>query len=122
MGKLWVFGGLFISYVLYSLLVYTEGTENKIAVTPDVQQGKLLYQKYNCASCHQLYGLGGYLGPELTTAWSDPHRGEAFMRAFLQGGGRRMPNFKLSEKEIHAILRYLQYVDATAAKEKTQSP
>lgn len=122
MGKLWVFGGLFISYVLYSLLVYTEGTENKIAVTPDVQQGKLLYQKYNCASCHQLYGLGGYLGPELTTAWSDPHRGEAFMRAFLQGGGRRMPNFKFSEKEINAILRYLQYVDATAAKEKTQSP
>ena len=122
MGKLWVFGGLFISYVLYSLLVYTEGTENKIAVTPDVQQGKLLYQKYNCASCHQLYGLGGYLGPELTTAWSDPHRGEAFMRTFLQGGGRRMPNFKFSEKEINAILRYLQYVDATAAKEKTQSP
>ena len=121
MGKIWVFGGLFISYVLYSLLVYTKGTENRIAVTPEVQQGKLLYQKYNCASCHQLYGLGGYLGPELTTAWSDSNRGEAFMRAFLQGGGRRMPNFKFSGTEINDILQYLRYVDATPAG-KSPSP
>jgi len=69
-------------------------------------------------ACHQIYGLGGYLGPELTTAWSDPRRGELYMRAFLQAGGRTMPNFHLTPKEIDAITAYLRYVDSTAVTYK----
>lgn len=26
-----------------------------------VSEGRLVWQKYNCQSCHQFYGLGGYL-------------------------------------------------------------
>ena len=122
MAKIAVFGSLLGLYFLYSFIVYTKGTENYIAVSAkeqlQIDKGKKLFQEYNCTSCHQLYGLGGYLGPELTTAYSDSSRGGLFMRAFLQGGGPRMPNFHFQKEEIDAIISFLKYVDATATTYK----
>ena len=69
-------------------------------------------------SLSQLYGLGGFLGPELTTAWSDPAKGELYMRSILKHGGLRMPDFKLSEHQIDCVLSYLKYVDSTATTYK----
>lgn len=118
---------LFFVYAIYSVVVYSKGTENFVssdsAESVKMIQGKQLFQKHNCISCHQLYGLGGYLGPELTTAFSDPQRGELYMRAFLQAGGQRMPNFHFNKEEIDAIISYLKYVDATAVtyKKTTQN-
>jgi nitric oxide reductase subunit C len=118
MTKVAVFLTLFISYLGYSLLVYTRGTESPVVVPraeqEEVAKGKLLFQQYNCIACHQVYGLGGYLGPELTTAWSDKNRGEQYMRAILASGGSRMPNFHLPAHEIESLLSYLKYIDATA--------
>lgn len=109
---------LFISYSAYSIIVYTNGTSGAVAASAaknkSVDRGKLLFQQYNCSACHQLYGLGGFLGPDLTTAWSDPQRGEAYIKAFLRNGSYRMPNFSLTEMEIDAIARYLEYIDTTA--------
>ena len=122
MVKILAFITLFISYLIYSGFVYSIGTESTVIPNKEEQltvtKGKALYEKYNCVSCHQLYGLGGYLGPELTTAYSDPQRGELFMKALLQAGGRRMPNFHFNENEISAIITYLKYVDATAVSYK----
>ena len=86
-------------------------SENELIL---VKQGKQIYQQYNCMSCHQIYRLGGYLGSELTTAWSDKHRGEEFIKAFLKSGGRRMPDFKFEPHQIDALTSYLKYVDSTA--------
>jgi nitric oxide reductase subunit C len=109
---------LVLLYTGYSVLVYTKGTESNINHSEKVQQqinkGKQLYQQYNCVACHQIYGLGGYLGPDLTTAYSDKRRGEAYLRAILVSGGSRMPNFHLTPVQIDALISYLQYVDATA--------
>jgi hypothetical protein len=77
-------------------------------------RGKRLYQEHNCTACHQIYGLGGYLGPELTTVMSDPARGEAYARAILTSGTQRMPDFKLSQGETDQLLAFLKYVDTTA--------
>jgi len=122
MIKIAAFIFLVTSYVVYSAFVYSAGTECPIQLSSpekeSVAKGKVLYEKYNCVSCHQLYGLGGYLGPELTTAYSDPQRGELFMKAFLQGGGPRMPNFHFTEGEIKDIIHYLKYVDTTAVSYK----
>lgn len=118
MGKILLFLLLMTGYLTYSAIVYTRGTQNTVRMTgplpASVKAGKTIYENYNCTSCHQLYGLGGYLGPELTTAYSDPLRGPVFMKAFLQGGGPRMPNFRFSEAQINSLLSYLQYVDSTA--------
>lgn len=118
MYRIIIFLCLFFTYVVYSVVVYSKGTENTVSFSPGesvkITYGKQLFQQYNCISCHQLYGLGGYLGPELTTAYSDPNRGELFMRAFLQAGGQRMPNFRFNKNEINSIISYLKYVDETA--------
>ncbi|WP_066404274.1 c-type cytochrome [Flavisolibacter tropicus] len=109
---------LVVSYACYSFVVYTKGTAGTITPAAETQQvvseGKQLYQQYNCTACHQIYGLGGYLGPELTTAYSDKNRGEAYMRAMLQAGGSRMPNFHFTSQQIDALIAYLKYVDTTA--------
>lgn len=124
MTKLIVAISLVVMYAGYSVLVYTKGTEvERISFSKKdeaaIAGGKRLYQQYNCQSCHQLYGLGGYLGPELTTAASDKHRGEAYMRALLQSGGSRMPDFHFTKTEIDHLIAYLKYVDSTATPLKT---
>lgn len=118
MVKVVVFGFLFGLYLLYSIIVYTRGTKNIVVPAAEEQvqinKGKLLFQQYNCIACHQVYGLGGYLGPELTTAYSDKNRGELYMKAFLKAGGQRMPNFHFNDEDINTLISYLKYVDATA--------
>jgi nitric oxide reductase subunit C len=112
-------------YVAYSGLVYTRGTSSDMylpaAEQLKAEKGKMLFQQYNCIACHQLYGLGGYLGPELTTAYSDPSRGELYMKTFLRAGGPRMPDFQFNEEDINAIISYLKYTDSTATSYKTNS-
>jgi nitric oxide reductase subunit C len=109
---------LFVAFVVYSGFVYTSGTANDIRMNGREQKlaemGKQIYQQYNCQACHQLYGLGGYLGPDLTTAYSDPHRGKMLIKAMLASGGLRMPAFQFNEEQIEAITAYLKYVDTTA--------
>jgi len=80
----------------------------------EIAKGKELFQQYNCIACHQLFGLGGFLGPELTTAYSDPKRGEAYMKIILANGGPRMPNYHFTEAEVSALISYLKYVDESA--------
>lgn len=122
MAKLAIFISLFTLYTGYSILVYTKGTENQIAFNGSeqalVSKGKIIYQEYNCTACHQLYGLGGFLGPDLTTAWSDKHRGEVLIRALLKTGSQRMPDFHLNDEQVNALTHYLRYVDSTATSYK----
>src|SRR5437773_10027001 len=124
MTKVFLFFVLTVVYIAYTAVVYTKGTENKIRLTSSealkVDHGKKLFQQYNCISCHQLYGLGGYLGPELTTAYSDKNRGEQYMKIFLKAGGSRMPNFHFADEEVNNIISYLKYIDSTAVTYKMQ--
>lgn len=58
-----------------------------------------------------MYGLGGYLGPDLTNTYS--LRGPAYIKAFLQNGTATMPNFDLNGKEVNALLAYLRDIAAS---------
>ncbi len=73
--------------------------------------GQQIYQEKNCTACHQFYGLGGYMGPDLTNVIST--KGEAYSRAFIMAGTLRMPKFGFGEDEISALLAYLAFVDQT---------
>lgn len=114
---------LFATFIIYSGFIYTRGTASDINISTSAQilvgEGKQIYQQYNCQSCHQIYGLGGYLGPDLTTAWSDPHRGKILIKAMLVSGGNRMPAFQFKEEQIEALMAYLKYVDTTATPIKS---
>ncbi len=107
----------------YTYFVYTDGTsipENTQTITSEAQKGKLLYQKLNCTSCHQLYGLGGYLGPDLTNTMSENEKGEQFTKAIMKSGTKRMPDFKLTTNEIDQLLAYLKYVNQTTVQHYDQ--
>ena len=119
-----VFLILIALFVAYSLVIYTKATQSD-PILPTAEQkivskGKAIYQQYNCQSCHQVYGLGGYLGPDLTNAWSDPARGENAIRALLRSGGNRMPNFHFDQQQIESLIAYLKYIDATTAKDRAK--
>jgi nitric oxide reductase subunit C len=113
--KIIVFLSLFTLFILFSLLVYTSGTATStVVMNQQAINGKMLYQKYNCSACHQIYGLGGYLGPELTTVISLRKHDEGYSRSIMQHGSQRMPNFHLSATEINEMMEFLKYVDTTA--------
>ena len=72
-------------------------------------EGKMIWQKHNCTACHQIYVLGGFLGPDLTNVFSV--KGPDHIRAFLKIGNNTMPAYDLSEREVLALIAYLQHVD-----------
>lgn len=111
-----IFSLLFILFIVFTILVDTIGTANDRGAAYQNQKaknGKLLFQKYNCISCHQIYGLGGYMGPDLTNAMSQTGKGEVWCRALLAAGTDKMPDFKLSQQETDQLIAYLIYIDKT---------
>jgi nitric oxide reductase subunit C len=75
------------------------------------RHGQRVFQDNNCIACHQFYGLGGYMGPDLTNVIRN--RGEAYSRAFITAGTQRMPTFNLSMEETDALIAFLAFVDQT---------
>ncbi|MBT7896986.1 MAG: cytochrome c [Flavobacteriales bacterium] len=101
-------------YFIYSFFIYTQEAEsiaaNKI-ITPLAYEGRLVFQKYNCISCHQLYGLGGYLGTDLTNVISK--KGAYYVSAVIKNGMLKMPNLNVEDKEIIALIEFLSFVDSS---------
>jgi nitric oxide reductase subunit C len=115
--KLFVFLFLMVTFSCYSYIVYTKGTESLPSLSSDkelVIKGKLLWQDKNCNACHQIFGLGGYLGPELTNEMSQPGKGKVYAKAILEHGLNRMPDFHLNTDEINSLIAFLQYVDTAS--------
>ena len=103
---------LFITaFLFYSFHLYSSLPLKNRFTGANADRGKLLWQHYNCTACHQVYGLGGYLGPDLTNVYSK--RGEGYIRSFLQNGTVVMPRFNLNDNDITAITAYLKDLDAS---------
>lgn len=110
-----LFTVLVFSYLGYTLHLYVKKMPPG-QVPFDVSEaieGRLVWQKYNCQSCHQLYGLGGYLGPDLTNTYSSPYKGENYIKGFIIGGTNQMPAFPLNEVEIKQLVEFLKMTDAS---------
>ena len=110
-----IFVMLCMAFLIYSVSIYTRPLQGH-AITPaapDAVAGKLVYQKYNCQACHQMYGLGGYLGPDLTNIFSEPGKNEVYISAVLKTGNRLMPPFMGDSLELEALMRFLKSMNAT---------
>lgn len=111
-----IFGTLVFSFFIYSFTVYTSGTytdKGENLISEKTKNGKILFQENNCIACHQIYGLGGYMGPDITNVISASGKGPIYAKAFLQVGSAKMPNFNFNDKEIEALVSYLTYIDKT---------
>lgn len=112
-SKRYYFWGLVTLYLVHSAVIYLFAGASAPVLSGRAVKGKLLFQEHNCIACHQIYGLGGYMGPDLTNVMSAPGKGEVFARAFIQSGTLRMPRFELSDSEVEALVAYLKEVDRT---------
>ncbi len=104
---------LVVAFAVYSALVYTAqpNLTQERPLSVSAAHGQRLYQEYNCVACHQFYGLGGYMGPDLTNVIS--RKGDAYARAFISSGSLRMPNFDLNEAEVGSLVDFLEFVDGS---------
>jgi nitric oxide reductase subunit C len=102
---------LMTAFLSYSIYLYSALPVKPQPLNKEADSGKLTWQKYNCNACHQVYGLGGYLGPDLTNTYSV--RGAAYIQAFLKTGTATMPDFKLSDKEINDLISFMKVIDAS---------
>lgn len=105
---------LLTAFGLYNYIIYnTDGYVHAEKLSPMAVKGQQLFQNNRCWSCHQLYGLGGYLGPDLTNIYSDEKKGSLYIKAFLNSGVKSMPQFNFDETEKDALVEYLKHVDNT---------
>ncbi len=102
---------LFIAFILSSWLIYAycDRSESPIPPSAQVLAGWDVYQAKNCQACHQIYGLGGYLGPDLTNTAGD--KGPEYMKAFISKGTGKMPDFHLSDTEVNNLISFLSWVN-----------
>jgi len=103
-------------FLIYSFSIYMKPLSIKADSRFDKElasEGRLVWQEYNCQSCHQLYSLGGYLGPDLTNVISNPNKGEKIIRAMVRSGTKQMPAFNLTDNEMNSLIEFLKSTDAS---------
>jgi nitric oxide reductase subunit C len=99
-----------------SALTWTTSTEvrdSRAVFNPAAQRGAQWYREFNCTACHQFYGLGGYMGPDLTNVIIAPGKGPAFAKGILLHGTQRMPPMGLSPEQADDLVAYLSAAAAT---------
>lgn len=110
-------------FLVYSFSIYLTPINEKTKTSFDIKtasEGRLVWQKYNCQSCHQLYGLGGYLGPDLTNIYSVKGKGELWIKALLKSGTTQMPSFHLTREEENKLIEFLKSTDASGLADPRQ--
>ncbi|MBX2887367.1 MAG: cytochrome c [Ferruginibacter sp.] len=104
---------LAVSFFSYTVVLYVSPpVDRPLEHATAVLDGKALWQKYNCNACHQLYGLGGYLGPDLTNVYE---KGPDYIKGFLVTGTNVMPDFHLNNEEIEHLISYFKYLNTTGS-------
>jgi len=99
------------AFAAQTWLVYADPEGTKHSLSPIALEGQEIWRENNCQSCHQLFGFGGFLGPDLTNSIKDlsPER----LTSILTEGLGQMPAFELDADEQHRIVVFLEELDAT---------
>jgi len=89
--------------------------DNRGAITPQVAQGKMLWEKNDCIGCHTLLGEGAYFAPELGNVYKRFGSTDA-IKAFIASrpkdgipDRRSMPQFGFNDEELSALAAFLKY-------------
>lgn len=100
-------------FLVYNFFIYTDSSAyGNVHLSEKAIRGENLWLKNNCNSCHQIYGLGGYLGPDLTNAYSF-RKNDNYLKAMFNSGIKTMPKFDFNESEKEELLQFLKEIDQT---------
>ena len=101
-------------FFVYNFFIYTDNSSyGNIQLSEKAIRGENLWLKNNCNSCHQIYGLGGYLGPDITNVYSKDGKGAKYIKTILNSGIQTMPKFNFSEVEKDQLVQFFKEVDET---------
>ncbi len=109
-SKKYLMAFLVAAFAIQGWLVYTD-TPAETPLTGPALHGRVLWHQHNCQSCHQLYGFGGFLGPDLTNA--SPQLADARLSLVLTAGANAMPPFHMTPDEIAAMRAFLDAMNTT---------
>lgn len=100
-------------FVLMSLAVFTDkGVTGEAAqLSPEGIAGQIAWRQHNCVTCHQFFGMGGFLGPDLTNVVD--RIGPETVAWVLRNGRGSMPALDLAEMEIDNLVTYLAEMNQT---------
>ena len=112
------YGGTVFFFLLFLALSFDTHSQlpkrdMRANITPQIAEGKKLWEVNNCIGCHTLLGEGAYFAPELGNVYQ--RRGPEFIKAWIKSqptgtpGRRQMPNFHLSDAEIDDLTAFLKY-------------
>ena len=123
------FGGtLFFLIILVALTAHSvshiqKNSTDDAGITPGVAHGKAVWERNSCINCHTLLGEGAYYAPELGNVWArhggfeDAETARDSIKNWIQSqptgieGRRQMPDFKLNEEELDALVDFFQWVN-----------
>jgi nitric oxide reductase subunit C len=106
---------LFLGLTFDTMLVLPE-RDNRDKITPQVVQGKKVWEDNNCVGCHTLLGEGAYFAPELGNVYVRFGKSTEAIKAFIKSrppagipGRRSMPQFNLSDEDLEAVAQFLKW-------------
>lgn len=114
MKALYIYIFLCVLFLIYSSSIYMQPLNRKkeFSEYSKAALGRLVWQKYNCQSCHQIYGLGGYLGPDLTNAMSRKNA-LAVVKGMIENGTKIMPAYQMTDNEFQTLIAFLHSTNAS---------
>lgn len=122
-AKIFFLGGTIITFIVFLILSWKSLSEevpkrtHEENLTPQVVNGKAIWESNNCMGCHTILGEGAYYAPELTKVYE--RRGEAYIKAALMSTtpwsprGRKMVAYALSEKDANDVVAFLKWIGET---------
>ena len=111
-GRRNLMGLLVVCFLVQTGMVYFDDAGRQTPpLSPKAQEGWECWHDNNCQSCHQLFGFGGFLGPDLTNAASTIS--DERYHSILTEGSMQMPAFHLSTDEIEGLKAFLTEISET---------
>jgi nitric oxide reductase subunit C len=107
---------LVAAFFVQTWLVYADRAGHRTPpLSEHAARGQQVWHDNNCQSCHQIFGFGGFLGPDLTN--SAGTLTEARLDLILTDGAGLMPAFHLGAEDRAAVLQFLTEVDKTGVSQ-----
>ncbi len=121
MARNMFYGGAVFFFLLFVGLTFDTLRElpkrdHRENITPEVAQGKLLWEENDCIGCHTLLGEGAYFAPELGNVYTRFGKNKQAIMAFIKSrpvdgieGRRSMPQFNFSDEQLNDIAEFLKW-------------
>lgn len=113
---------LLILYLVWQALSparYWINIFKRVDLSDPAATGERLVQKYSCQKCHRIAGEGAVKAADLsgvTARLSDSEIGQWLRNPRSVERRTAMPDFRLSDSEITAIIAYLRKLDTETQK------